>query len=902
MAAINAAGVGPFSRYVNSGTRRNVISNFVFAADTTEVQVLTDGTLVGQGFKAGDQGATGSALLLRFARWDPGVDVTVSIWTTANRTSNVPQDLVMTFTGPDTPGTGEQTFLPDREWNIVRGHTTRDRDGNLTILGNYLIVIESTATAGAEAHLEMIDRTGHESAGPNWGISNWRVSDFTTSPPTTDTEILRIRIQGSDKASEPDMPTNLQATANGQDRIDLNWDEPDDNADQITGYRVETSSNRAVWVILTHHTRSTETTYSHTGLDPNTEYHYRVRAINGQGTSGNSNVASATTRGPSAPTGLIATAVGPRQIDLSWSAPTNWDLTVDGYNIEVSTNDGKTYTDLVADTGSTETTYSDTGLSPGKTRYYRLFSLSGPDEGNDESNYDWATTDALEVNFEQSSYTVAESDDTSTTGVTENSATVRLTLNTYPDNDLTVPITRVEQGGATSADYSGVPNSVRFDASDQDTEKEFIFIATMDSEDDDGECVRLTFGTLPEEVTAGATSEATIAITDDDIGVSFEQASYTVGEGNDVAVKVTLTDDPEATVTIPITKTNEDGASDSDYSGVPDNVVFNSGQTEKTFTFTVTQDTEDDDDESVKLGFGTLPTGIAPGTNTETTVNITDDDHPGVTVRFERTSYTTAEGKPVEVKIILSADPERSVTIPVNTTNQGGATDGDYLILYPDMTFDIGQTEKIYTFVAAEDTEDDDGESVKLTFGALPTGVTEGTNDEAVVSIIDDDMPSDRLMSLVVTPKDIDGFDSETSDYMMGMAAGVTQATITATGYRSDDTITINDTDVTNGSAHTVDLSVGLNTFEVVVTSNGSTTPTTYTVYIGRGTTDHGGWKAGDDLDTLRTAGNTGPRGVWSNGTTLWISDSVDAMLLWDSRPSYNSAWTQDSMLIWQSP
>ena len=39
-------------------------------------------------------------------------------------------------------------------------------------------------------------------------------------------------------------------------------------------------------------------------------------------------------------------------------------------------------------------------------------------------------------------------------------------------------------------------------------------------------------------------------------------------------------------MTIPIDKTDQDGASDADYSGVPENVVFNSGQTEKTFTFT----------------------------------------------------------------------------------------------------------------------------------------------------------------------------------------------------------------------------------------------------------------------------------------------------------------------------
>ena len=90
--------------------------------------------------------------------------------------------------------------------------------------------------------------------------------------------------------------------------------------------------------------------------------------------------------------------------------------------------------------------------------------------------------------------------------------------------------------------------------------------------------------------------------------VNFKRGSYTLAESNSVTVTVTLGDDPERTVTIPITRMAQDGASSDDYSGVPDNVVFDSVDTEKTFTFTATDDTEDDDDESVKLTFGTLPT------------------------------------------------------------------------------------------------------------------------------------------------------------------------------------------------------------------------------------------------------------------------------------------------------
>ena len=84
---------------------------------------------------------------------------------------------------------------------------------------------------------------------------------------------------------------------------------------------------------------------------------------------------------------------------------------------------------------------------------------------------------------------------------------------------------------------------------------------------------------------------------------------------------------------------------------------------------------------------------------------------------------------------------------------------------------------------------------------------------------------------------------------------------------------------VTGGSAHTVDLSVGLNTFAVVVDSAVTQEQSTYTVYIGRGTAVQGGWKAGDDLDTLRSPGNTSPTGAWSNGATMWIADSNDGKL-----------------------
>ena len=505
---------------------------------------------------------------------------------------------------------------------------------------------------------------------------------------------------------------------------------------------------------------------------------------------------------------------------------------------------------------------------------------------------------SVDVSFGSATYSVEESDDATTNDMTENEVVVTVTLSADPERMVTIPITTTNQGGATGADYSSLPANVEIGSGQ--TSATFTFTASADAVDDDGESVKLTFGTLPTRVTAGTPDETTVTINDDDkptsVSVSFGAAAYTAAEGGTATVTVTLSEDPEATVTIPITKTNEGGASNSDYSGVPASVVFNAGDTSKTITFTAASDSVDDDGESVKLGFGSLPTtplSVTAGTPSETTVTITDDDVPSVTVAFGAAAYSVEESDDVTtptitenevvVTVTLSADPERTVTIPITKTNEGGASSADYSGVPASVEIASGQTSATFTFTASADTVDDDGESVKLTFGTMPTRVTAGTPDETTVTINDDDLSGDRLISLVVSPKDIDGFDPEVTSYMVGMDATVDEATITVTTAEPDSTVTIDGSAVTSGSAHTVSLSVGLNTFAVVVTS-ADNDQATYTVYIGRGSDVHGEWKAGDDLDTLRAAGNKGPSGVWSNGTTTWISDVSDDKLYAYSR------------------
>ena len=238
----------------------------------------------------------------------------------------------------------------------------------------------------------------------------------------------------------------------------------------------------------------------------------------------------------------------------------------------------------------------------------------------------------------------------------------------------------MNQGGATSADYSGVPTGVTFQSGD--TEETFTFSATHDTVDDDGESVRVTFGNLPSRVSTGSRAATTVAITDDDVPavqVSFGQATYAVTEGNHVTVTVKLSADPERTVEIPLTTTELGGATSGDYAVGLTSVTFNAGDTERDFSFSAAQDAVDDDGESVRLGFGNLPTRVSAGSPAATTVAITDDDDPAVTVSYGAATYSVAEGEQRDG----DGDAERGPGAhggrsPSRRRNQGGASGADY--------------------------------------------------------------------------------------------------------------------------------------------------------------------------------------------------------------------------------
>ena len=324
-------------------------------------------------------------------------------------------------------------------------------------------------------------------------------------------------------------------------------------------------------------------------------------------------------------------------------------------------------------------------------------------------------------------------------------------LGSEPTADVTVTI-----DAPTNTDITVDRPSLTFTSSNWSSPQRVEASGSEDTDDADDT------GTITHAVSGGdyagvRADPVSVTVLDDEdpqVRVEFDRETGAVAEGGGaITFTVRLSKDPERTVTIPIRVTHHSGASSLDYTLSVDgdaatSVTFSSGERSKQITLTAVDDEIDDDGESVTLGFGGLPGGVAAGTDNEVTVSITDDDAPSVTVRFERTTYTIDEGDSFSINVILSPDPERTVTIPIEFTSEDAAA-GDYG-LPEDVTFNDGQTTQSINFTATDDDVDDDSGQVIVRFDTSSLDNVAAGN-ETTVRITDDDTRGVTVTPTVLT-------------------------------------------------------------------------------------------------------------------------------------------------------
>ena len=194
------------------------------------------------------------------------------------------------------------------------------------------------------------------------------------------TSAATAAVAGAQPTEPPAKPRNLSATAT-HDSVTLTWDDPGD--DSITGYvilrRVPGVDPEGHFDVLVANTGTAATTYTDDTVEAETRYTYRIKAINGAGTSERSRWSHIDTPAapvPDKPTGLEAT-VTHGQVTLTWDD--SGDDSITGYVIlrrVRENNTGGDFDVLVADTGSAATTYTDNTVAAGTTYTYRIKAIN----------------------------------------------------------------------------------------------------------------------------------------------------------------------------------------------------------------------------------------------------------------------------------------------------------------------------------------------------------------------------------------------------------------------------------------------------------------------------------------------------------------------------------------------
>jgi fibronectin type 3 domain-containing protein len=167
-------------------------------------------------------------------------------------------------------------------------------------------------------------------------------------------------------------PSNLTAAAVSNSQVNLSWTGSTETGGTISQYLIERCLGASCSNFAQVGT-STTTFYSDTGLTASTNYSYRVRATDASNNlSAYSNTASATTpvNSPTAPGSLAASATGPAQINLSWTASTETGGTISQYLVERCQGAGCSSFAQIGT--STTTSYGDTGLTGSTSYSYRV--------------------------------------------------------------------------------------------------------------------------------------------------------------------------------------------------------------------------------------------------------------------------------------------------------------------------------------------------------------------------------------------------------------------------------------------------------------------------------------------------------------------------------------------------
>ncbi len=344
--------------------------------------------------------------------------------------------------------------------------------------------------------------------------------------------------------------------------------------------------------------------------------------------------------------------------------------------------------------------------------------------------------------FSQSSFTVNE-DGTPV-------AVVTVTRTGGSDGAVSATVNLTNGSAIAPNDYNNTPITVSF--AEGETSKTVTIPITNDALVEGNETINLSLTNPTGGAILGTQQNATLVIVDNDVQLAFANTTFSVNEDGNPVNQVTVLRSGLTSTAVSVLIELSDGTATatSDYTNTPITVNFAAGETSKTVTIPLVNDSGNEPTETVNLTL-TNPTGGATlGTQKTAILNIVDNDAvPGV-IQFSNASYSINEnGTPVAaVTLTRTGGSDGAVSTTVNLTNGTASAGSDYNNSPITVNFANGETSKTVTIPIIDDSILESNETINLSLSNPTNGATIGTQNSAIVNIIDNDFKPTLSVSI----------------------------------------------------------------------------------------------------------------------------------------------------------
>ena len=284
------------------------------------------------------------------------------------------------------------------------------------------------------------------------------------------------------------------------------------------------------------------------------------------------------------------------------------------------------------------------------------------------------------------------------------------------------------------SDYSAFPGPVVIGANE--TSASFTITTTQDTEEEGDENFHILL-LRPRGINHGDHFSTTVTIIDDDTpGMTITPRTLDVDEGGTATYTVKLNTAPSGNVTVAITSDDTGAAT-----VFPEMLTFTTTDwnTAKTVTVTGVEDSNLTN-ESVTLSNDPSGANYDMVSTVEVTVDVTDNDSPGVNVSQTALTVREANTTGASYTVALHTQPTANVTVTVAGHAGTDVTPSPTTLTFTSQNWDTAQT---VTVTAGDDTDTvKDVVTLTHTATSTDTGYQGITISSVTVTVTDNDRPS----------------------------------------------------------------------------------------------------------------------------------------------------------------